>query len=190
MVSQQLEFLIALFAGSFYGGDYNPGMDARDEHRAKQLVELLEKAGLNHGLLLMQGQVVLRGPGFTLFGFSNDILRGRFEQCHQPWSASEEQCEWQLQQLGMVRAEEIESNSMPCEVHDKLQRDWQLKLNTEISAHDGYKGPANAVVSQRSLTTTERVAVEVLWQNHIRDCGVCKSEGREPHVVNPTRIID
>ncbi len=82
------------------------------------------------------------------------------------------------------------NSAMPCEVHDKLQREWQIKLNAEISAHDGYKGSTKAVLSQRSLTTLERVAAETLWMNHIKDCKLCKSEGRESHPVNPNRIID
>lgn len=79
---------------------------------------------------------------------------------------------------------------MPCEVHDNLQREWQRKLNAEISAHDGYKGSTKAVLFQRSLTTSERVAAETLWMNHIKDCELCKSEGREPHTVDSNRIID
>jgi len=38
-------------------------MEAIQEQRAKMLAELLEKAGMNSGLLLMQSQVVLRTPG-------------------------------------------------------------------------------------------------------------------------------
>lgn len=77
---------------------------------------------------------------------------------------------------------------MPCEVLDKLQHDWKMKLNAEISAHDGYKGSVKAVMFQRSLTTSDRTAAETVWQNHIRDCHICKSEGRKPHEVNPDPI--
>ena len=38
-------------------------MDALQEERARELVKELELAGLNHGLLVLQGTIVLRGPG-------------------------------------------------------------------------------------------------------------------------------
>lgn len=42
---------------------------------------------------------------------------------------------------------------MPCELHDKLHRDWEIKLNAEISAYDGYRGSLKAAMFQRSLAT-------------------------------------
>lgn len=38
-------------------------MDKLQEQRAKELADELKTAGLNSGLLVMQGQVVLRSPG-------------------------------------------------------------------------------------------------------------------------------
>jgi hypothetical protein len=38
-------------------------MDKSQEKRANELAEELKEAGLNSGLLVMQGQVVLRSPG-------------------------------------------------------------------------------------------------------------------------------
>lgn len=78
---------------------------------------------------------------------------------------------------------------MPCGVHDKLERDWKMKVNAEISAHDGYKGSIKAMMFQRSLMTSERTAAETVWQNHIKGCDICTSEGREPRPVNHDPIF-
>jgi hypothetical protein len=46
---------------------------------------------------------------------------------------------------------------MPCEEHEPLNQDWELKWRAEISAHDGYKGSIKSVLIERSRTNSETV---------------------------------
>jgi hypothetical protein len=65
---------------------------------------------------------------------------------------------------------------MPCEEHEPLNQDWELKWRAEISAHDGYKGSIKSVLIERSRTNSERIAAETRLVNHIKDCPLCQDE--------------
>jgi hypothetical protein len=73
---------------------------------------------------------------------------------------------------------------MPCEEHESLNRDWELKWRAEISAHDGYKGSVKSVLIERSRTNSERITAETRLVNHMKDCPVCQSEGRKPWTID------
>ncbi len=75
---------------------------------------------------------------------------------------------------------------MSCEVYEQLQHQWEVKWHAEILAHDGYKGGSiKSALAERSRTNSERIAAEVLKNNHIKECDICKREGRIPSDVDP-----
>ena len=80
---------------------------------------------------------------------------------------------------------------MPCEEHDRLERDFQTKARAEVSAHDGYKQRSiKKSLEDRQRTISERVVAETRFVNHIKDCAVCQAEERKGWEVNPHRLID
>lgn len=80
---------------------------------------------------------------------------------------------------------------MPCEEHDKLEHDYQIKCRAEVSEHDGYKQRSiKKSLAQRDRTVSERVTAETLFVNHMKNCEVCQREGRKGWEVDPHRLID
>jgi hypothetical protein len=73
---------------------------------------------------------------------------------------------------------------MPCDEHERLKRDWEVKFRAEVSAHDGYKGSVKNVLAERSRTNSERIAAENRLVNHIKHCAICEAEGSEPWDVD------
>lgn len=74
---------------------------------------------------------------------------------------------------------------MACEVYDSLHKDWEAKFRAEVSAWDGRKGrPEEKYMADTHHATSERMAAEHRRNAHVKECSVCKSEGREPHEVD------
>jgi hypothetical protein len=79
---------------------------------------------------------------------------------------------------------------MASEEHEKPQRDYQLAVRAEVSAHDGYAKSVKKSLENRDRTVSERVTAETRFFNHIRGCPVCQHEGRKGWEVDPHRLID
>jgi hypothetical protein len=75
---------------------------------------------------------------------------------------------------------------MPCEEHDRLEKEWQDKERaSQRVSMSGYGRSIKGTLAERDSANTQRISAETVWMNHINSCGVCQSEGKKAWEVDP-----
>ena len=78
---------------------------------------------------------------------------------------------------------------MPCAEYERLEKDWREKSRIELLLYTSRSSePARLMIDKRKAATHERARAEMLWTDHIKACGFCKTEGERAWEVDPRPI--
>jgi len=87
---------------------------------------------------------------------------------------------------GGTRVKQRYNFAMPCEEHDRLEKDWQEKERESCRlSMGGYGRSIKRTLAERDSANIQRISAETLWMNHIKSCAVCQGEGKKAWEVDP-----